>query len=479
MKITYFQGKPKVKKNFCSIVFSDPERNILNKSGKEAKEALARVSDGELGTEFGCMAYLRQNEKSYLFYNLGRKKSSAKKLRIATAKAWKFLRAKKIDKIAISCRELSKGKVRALVEGVCLSDYQFTPYKTKKEKLPVHLTELCLNVDIKKVSKAEIARWHEIAKGVYLARDLMLTPANDLYPETLAKKAEALGKEGRFKVSLLKQKDLEREKMGALLSVSQGSEKEPRLIVMDYKPKNARKTIVLVGKAVTFDSGGLSLKPSSAMPEMKGDMGGGATVFGIMSVLKAIQCPLRVVGLVPAVENMPSGSATRPSDVVYSRSGLTIEINNTDAEGRLILADALDYAKQYKPDYVIDYATLTGACLVALGPKISGIMGNCQELIDLLVKKGAELDDPLWQLPLEEDYEEFLRSTVADVSNISSTRWGGTITAGLFLQRFAGSFQWAHCDLAASITEKESALSPKGGSGACVRATIEAFDELK
>jgi leucyl aminopeptidase len=248
---------------------------------------------------------------------------------------------------------------------------------------------------------------------------------------------------------------------------------------MDYQPENpSGKTICLVGKAVTYDTGGISLKPSNSMAEMKGDMGGGAAVLGAMTVLAASGCPHHVVGLVPAVENMPSGKATKPSDVVTSLAGLTVEVNNTDAEGRLILIDALTYAARYEPDYVVDFATLTGACLVALGPKVYAVMGNHEPLVEAIVEAGKEVNEPFWELPLVEEYKEFLKSDVADISNISSVRWGGTITAGLFLERFASKYKWAHCDIAAAIFEKADDVNPSGGNGAGVRMIIEAMEKL-
>lgn len=478
MKITTYKQIPTKKKAACRLVFVNSKGDVLAGPKKMADDLTPFVENGEFGKSFGTPFYIPSTGTRTLYMNMGEKKATAIQFRRATGKAVKLLKPKNIKTLYIDCQGLDEASVRAIVEGVTLGSYDYLDYKSDKDKAPKSLEEMSLNLKNTGVTIKKVQAWSSISDGVNLARDLMLQPPNDLYPETLAKKAKQLEKEGCFKAQILKQPEIEKENMNALLSVSQGSEKAPRFIIMDYNPKGAKKTFVLVGKAVTFDSGGLSLKPSSAMPEMKGDMGGGATVFGIMASLEKIQCPHRVVGLVPSVENMPSGTATRPSDVVISRAGISIEINNTDAEGRLILADALDYAKNFKPDYVIDYATLTGACLVALGPKICGIMGNHQKLVDAMVKVGYSLDDPFWQLPLEEDYEALLKSDVADVSNIANTRWGGTITAGLFLQRFAKDYKWAHCDIAASILEKPDDFNPKGGSGAGVRTTIEVFDKM-
>jgi len=479
MKLSILKNVPEKRASKCLVVFVSAKGKPLPPTKKYDTMLAPFIKNKELGSQFGHTLYFPGPDKKILFINMGEKKAGPKNLRIASAKAWKFLRARNCTKVITDARGMDRASVRAILEGFSLANYQYTRFKTdKKEHLP-KLAELHMCLDSGDIPTKTIRKWHSICKGVHFARDLMLMPANVLYPETLADQARKLSDKGLFKTTILKENDIRKEKMNAVLSVSRGSEKEPRFIIMDYKPSGKpEKTIVLVGKAVTFDSGGLSLKPPASMPEMKGDMGGGATVFGIMSVLKAIGCPHRVVGLVPSVENMPSGSATRPSDVVTSRSGITIEINNTDAEGRLILADALDFAKTYHPDFVLDYATLTGACMIALGPKICGIMGNTPRLIKSMVQSGYALDEPFWELPLEEDYEKLLKSDIADVSNIASTRWGGTITAGLFLQRFTKGLKWAHCDIAASILESEEAYHPKGGSGAGVRTTLEVFDRL-
>ena len=477
MKLTFEKNTSQKMKSGCIVIFADPKGNPVSGSKKCTKELLPFVENGEFGKTFGSSLYFPHLTSRTLFINMGEKKASPKSIRVASAKAWKFLRARNLKKMAVDCQGLDDDSVRAVLEGAILASYQYLDFKTDKNH-PPSLSELLLYLKGTDVSPKMAKKWAAICKGVDLARDLMLAPPNVIYPESLAQKALELEKDGCFKATILDQTEIKKENMNALLSVSQGSQKEPRFIIMEYAPEEARKTYVLVGKAVTFDSGGLSLKPSSSLAEMKGDMGGGATVFGIMSVLKKTGCPHRVIGLVPSVENMPSGSATRPSDVVTSRSGITIEINNTDAEGRLILADALDFAKTFSPNYVIDYATLTGACMVALGPKICGIMGNNQKLVDAMVKNGYQLDEPFWQLPLEEDYEKLLKSDTADISNISSSRWGGAITAGLFLQRFAKDFKWAHCDIAASILEKEEDFHPKGGSGAGIRTTLEVMDLL-
>ncbi|MDJ0841520.1 MAG: leucyl aminopeptidase [Acidobacteriota bacterium] len=466
----------------CMVVLATKDGDLINGPEAVAEQAKAFGESGELGKSFGGSVYVTDPKgveaQRLLIFNVGEKLEKDNDLRRATARAWKALRGKGIQEILFSLDGLEgDDAVRAAVEGFILGDYQFTELKSEKDKLPGKLETLTLH-DTRDY-RDKVARWQKIARGTERARDLCQMPANHLYPESLAEKVLAWSEECGYKASVLTEEECRKAGMGAMISVAQGSDRDGRFIITEYEPEQpSGKTVVLVGKAVTFDSGGLSLKPGANMPEMKGDMGGGATVIGTMSVLRDAGCPHRVIGLVPAVENMPSAKATRPSDVVTSLSGLTVEINNTDAEGRLIMADALTYAKRYNPDFVVDFATLTGACLVALGPYVCAVMGNHQPLVDGILEAGQSVYENFWQLPLVDEYNEFLKSETADVSNISSTRWGGTITAGLFLQRFAGDFQWAHCDIAPGLYEKATDYHPSGGIGVGVRMNIEMLNSL-
>ena len=297
-----------------------------------------------------------------------------------------------------------------------------------------------------------------IAEGMALAKDLANLGANVCTPARLAETALALGKRFGFDVNVLERADMEKLGMGALLSVALGSHREPRFIVMHYRGNEHRKKarkgrdssarpIVLVGKGITFDSGGISLKPGAEMDEMKYDMCGAASVIGAFKAIALMALPIEVIGLVPATENMPGGNASRPGDVVRSMSGQTIEILNTDAEGRLILCDALTYAERFEPDCVIDIATLTGACVVALGRIPSGLLSTDDDLADELTKSGLDSCDRVWRLPLWEEYQELLKSNFADMANIGG-RFGGAITGAAFLSRFAGAYKWAHLDIA-------------------------------
>lgn len=441
------------------------------------------VESGEFGKNSGDMVYVMDPEgfqfKRILFYNLGKKLKGADDLRIATAAAWKELRSKNFTETALSFAGLGRGlEQRAMLEGLILMDYKYSEFKTKKEKLPNRLEAVQIHHDDAEANlENNVHNWHVICRGTCRARDLMQMPPNVLHPESMAEIAKAWSGEHGFDIEVMDGQAIRDAGMLCMDSVGRGSEKDNRFMIMEYKPENpSGKTFCFVGKAVTFDSGGLSLKPSAGMPEMKGDMGGGAVVLGLMTVLRDAGCPHRVIGLVPAVENMPSGSATRPSDVVKTLSGKTVEINNTDAEGRLILADALTYAARFEPTYVVDFATLTGACLVALGTKIYGVMGTHQPLVDAIMAAGTDVHEPFWQLPLWEEYEDLLDSATADFSNVGSTRWGGTITAGLFLKQFADNYQWAHCDIAAAMMENAEDYYPEGGNGAGVRMAMRMME---
>jgi leucyl aminopeptidase len=283
----------------------------------------------------------------------------------------------------------------------------------------------------------------------HLTRDLGNRPGNDLSPESFATSIKEMADEIKgLRVTILGVKELQKEKMGGILGVSQGSAQEPRLVVIEHRPKKPKKSVVLVGKGVTFDSGGISIKPSAGMGWMKYDMCGAATVVGVMRAVADLDLPIKVVGLVPAVENLPSGTAIKPGDVITTASGKTVEVDNTDAEGRLILADALHYSARFNPDVVIDLATLTGACVVALGHEAAGIMGNDDELVDSLRKIGEDVGERVWPLPLYKEYLSYIKSEWADIKN-AGKRWGGAVTAGVFLQQFVpDKVAWAHLDIA-------------------------------
>jgi leucyl aminopeptidase len=293
-----------------------------------------------------------------------------------------------------------------------------------------------------------VAEGRAIAAGVALAKDLGNLPGNVCTPAYLADEARKLAKRWKLGVEVLERKDMEKLGMGSLLSVANGSRQPPKFIVMRHDGAGKKaKPVVLVGKGITFDTGGISIKQAPEMDEMKFDMCGGASVFGTMRAVAEMKLPLNVIGIVPATENMPDGNATKPGDIVTSMSGQTIEVLNTDAEGRLILCDALTYAERFNPAAVVDIATLTGACVIALGHVASGLYANKDELAEELLESGRESWDRAWQLPLWDDYQEQLKSNFADMANIGG-RPAGSVTAACFLARYAGKFDWAHLDIA-------------------------------
>jgi len=330
--------------------------------------------------------------------------------------------------------------------------YRFDQMKSEKSDVRRPLRKLTLSVPQRSdliAGEAAAARGLAIAHGMDLARDLGNLPGNVCTPKYLGERALEIAREfPDIKVTVLERKEIEELNMGSFLSVTNGSDEPPRFIILEYRgsPKK-QKPVVLVGKGITFDSGGISIKPAADMDQMKFDMCGAASVFGTLRALVELKAKVNVIGLVAACENMPSGRATKPGDVVASMSGHTIEVLNTDAEGRLILADALTYAERYEPEAVVDIATLTGAMVIALGHVACGIFSNNDALARNLVTAGDDAYDRGWQLPLWEDYQEALHSNFADFANVG-TRAGGSITAACFLSRFAKKFDWAHLDIA-------------------------------
>ncbi len=307
-----------------------------------------------------------------------------------------------------------------------------------------------------------LARGQAIAAGVTLARECANLPGNHCTPSHLAAQARKLGKQHGLKVEVLDRKDIEKLGMGAFLAVTQGSEEPPKFIVARYDgAAKSRAPVVLVGKGITFDTGGISIKPAAEMDEMKFDMGGAASVLGTLAAVAALKPKLNLVVVVPTCENMPSGSAVKPGDVVTSLSGQTIEILNTDAEGRLILCDALTYVERFKPAAVVDVATLTGACVIALGHHHSGLFSADDTLADQLITAGRDALDPCWRMPLDEEYDEGLKSNFADIANVGP-RAGGAITAAMFLRRFTAKYRWAHLDIAGTAWKSGAA---KGSTG--------------
>jgi leucyl aminopeptidase len=357
-------------------------------------------------------------------------------------------------------------KVAYLSEAALDASYKFAAIKRKDEKASPKkgIAKLNINVSASDVSAAEtgLANGQALAAGVSLAKDLGNLPPNVCTPSYLAEQALALGKTHQFKVEVLERDALEKLGMGSFLGVAQGSEEPPKFIIMQHlKGKKEQKPVVLVGKGITFDTGGISLKPGSEMDEMKYDMCGAASVLGTFKTIAAMNLPLNVIGVIPTCENMPDGRATRPGDVLTSMSGLTIEVLNTDAEGRLILCDALTYVERFEPSAVIDVATLTGACVIALGHHASGLFSNNDALAAELLQAGEVSLDRAWHMPMWDDYQSLLDSNFADMANIGG-RAAGSITAACFLARFAKKYDWAHLDVAGTAWKSGK---EKGGTG--------------
>ncbi len=366
-----------------------------------------------------------------------------------------------------------------LAFGARLRSYRFDKYRTKekKEDKPALKTLKILCRGPARARTAFATR-DKVADGVFFTRDLVSEPPNVLYPETMAQRAKGLTKLG-VKVEILGARQMQRLGMGALLGVAQGSDREPRLVVMRWRGTTgkagrgakAKGPVAFVGKGVTFDTGGISLKPSGGMEDMKWDMSGAGTVVGLMKALAGRKARVDAVGVIGLVENMPSGSAQRPSDIVTSMSGQTIEVLNTDAEGRLVLADALWYCKErFKPRFIIDLATLTGAIIVALGHEKAGLFSNNDRLAERIAAAGEKVGESVWRMPLGQAYDKLLRSEAADMQNISGGRGAGSITAAQFLQRFVDKTPWAHLDIAGMAWSKKSLpTAPKGGTAFGVR----------
>ena len=373
---------------------------------------------------------------------------------------------------ALPATDDAPGAAQAIAEGLVLGGYQFSTYKSDPKRSKLERIVI-VGGGGKRISTA-IDRGRVIAEAACWARDLANEPGGSLTPAKLAKQAVAEGARAGFEVTVWDEKEIRKQKLGGLLGVNRGSEQPARFLRLEYAPAKASGTIALVGKGITFDSGGLSLKPADGMIGMKGDMGGAAAVLGAFSAIATLGAKVKVLGFLPITDNMTGGDATRVGDVLTARNGKTIEVLNTDAEGRLILADGLSLASEAAPDAIVDLATLTGACMVALGERIAGLMGNDQGWIDQVQAAADAAGEKVWPLPLPSYLRGKLDSELADMKNITSTRYGGALAAGVFLQEFVGDgIPWAHLDIAgpADSSEVEGELV-KGGTGFGVRTLV-------
>lgn len=469
-------------------IFEDSAIIRLIKNAKKIKEFNGKKGDS-------VIFYDLANSKSerVIFVGLGKlEKIDAEALRNFAGKSVKQLITKDLTEAIICAPSPKKVNMKddsvlgAILEGACLGNHIFDKYKKDKKAKPLKSVSVFTDSKIAKSHRVLPSRVETICKGTILAREWVSMPSNDKRPDRFVRSMVKAAEKEDLSFSILDEKTLKQNGMGAILAVGVGSRSKPRLLILDYNPyKNKKsskkkKTIALVGKGVTFDTGGISLKPSAGMAEMKMDMSGAASVAATLITLARLKHKFRVVGVIPVVENMPSGDATRPGDIIKSYSGKTIEIGNTDAEGRLILADAMSYAnKMFKPDVMVDMATLTGACIVALGDKIAGVFANDEQLAKDIVASGESVDERCWAMPMPDDYKALLKSEFADINNMSSTRYGGAITAALFLSEFVGDTCWAHIDIAGpAYSKKGTDYCGAGGSGFGVRLLIDFLNKI-
>jgi leucyl aminopeptidase len=419
-----------------------------------------------------------------LLLGLGeRSQATADRLREAAARAAQRAQALQLSEFALAVPDVAglpaAESARALVEGTLLGSYRYLDYKTELSAEQTHrisrLTLVSDSIESAESLSQGITQGTAIAQGTLLARTLANAPGNQLTPSRMAATAQEIGSRLGMRVTVLDEAALQEQGFGGILAVSQGSAQPPRFIIMEHgSPTPDQPTICLVGKGITFDTGGISIKPAANMDVMKMDMGGAAAVLGTMQALGELQLPLHVVALISAAENMPGARAYKPGDIITTLSGKTVEVLNTDAEGRIVLADALFYAQRYQPGAVIDLATLTGAVVVALGPHAMGCMGTSQPLIDRLIAAGTASGERVWQLPLWDDYREMLKSDVADVKNVAG-RAAGSIIGAAFLDHFVGDYPWAHLDLAGTawVDKPERAYQTSGATGIGVRMLMQ------
>jgi len=399
-------------------------------------------------------------------------------LRKIAGAALRYLKPRGVKKVAFLAREGERGlaAVEAVAEGVIVADFESDKYSTQKKKNEIQSVSL-VGFDTSAHLASALDRGRAIAESQNFARDLINEPSNRLTPRILAARAEAMAKEAGLAIEVLDERKIAELKMGALLGVAQGSAEPPRVIVVRYSPQTPRTggpVLGLVGKAVTFDTGGISIKPADNMEKMKYDMGGGATMLGAMRALAFLKPPVPVIAVIPATENMPSGRAQKPGDVQVAMSGKTIEVINTDAEGRLILADGIHYARKLGCTHLIDAATLTGAIQVALGSVNVGAFGTPRDYLDKFLESAKAAGEKMWPMPIDEEYEELIKSTIADIRNTGTGKGGGAITAAWFLKEFAEDTPWIHLDIAATcwVDEGKPWLA-KGPTGVAIRSIVD------
>lgn len=458
-----------VKSQECDVIFVNMFEGKQTTNEIANEYALKQDNfEGKFNTTYLLPTYGKNSAKKVLVIGFGKENElNNNKIREVMAKAVKKALQMKAKTIAVDFSNIPFEYADMISEGAMIGDYAFDKYKSDKKD---HIETLYVNLDKSKVEKGQ-----KRTEAMNFARDLANEPAEYATPTKLAEVAKSLG----LDTKIYDRKDCEKMGMTAYLAVARGSHQEPKFIHMKYAPKNPTKRIAIIGKGLCFDSGGMDLKPASSMLTMRDDMSGAACVLGVMSKIKEFAPNVEVHGIIAACENMIGPNAYKPGDILTAKNGKTIEIDNTDAEGRVTLADALCYACDLKVDEIIDIATLTGACMVALGTHAAGIMGNNEDLIHRLIEVGNKSGERYWEMPMFEDYFDSLKSEIADMKNTGS-RWGGASAAGLFLQKFVtDDVKWAHLDVAGTaFLEKPQKEFIAGATGAGVRTLLNYIIEV-
>lgn len=479
----------------ASVAFEDQvdqKLQWLNTLYKGSLDSLIETKDFKGSANSANISYINGDIKSKRLMVMGlglSKEITLNKIRNAYASAAKRLMTLKLTSVAFEIPDLAFIKslinashydiMQAICEGIFLTQYNTKKYYSKQDYQPFE--EVIFFTDSPKYTKEAVDALKDsriISEAVLMARDLENEPSNILYPEKLAEFVKKSSVKAGYHVTVFDEKKISQLNMGCILAVGKGSHNPPKFLILQYFGSNkSEKPVVFVGKGVTFDSGGISLKPAQGMDAMKMDMGGAAAVVGAFEAAAKLKLKTNLIGLIPAVENMPSGHAFKPGDVITSYSGKSVEIDNTDAEGRLILADALEYAANYKPKAVIDVCTLTGAAVVCFGHLLAGLMGNDKDLKAKIFESGEKTYERVWELPLYDEYDKLMKSEIADIKNTGPARQAGTIMGGIFLKKFVDDkFPWAHIDIASvafNVGESLEEYQTPGATGYGVRLFVE------
>ncbi|MCV0372355.1 MAG: leucyl aminopeptidase [Nitrosarchaeum sp.] len=490
MRIKIETSSPDKKKTsmLCGFVVEGSDK-ILGLNRIDSKIApFVKQSIVDMGGKFGKISVIpvKSPAQRILLAGIGKKEQLTKDtFRYVSGKIAQKARELKLREFSIICPPSSMSEsastVSQIVEGCKLSLYKFEKYKSEKDNSMPDL--FIISPKSEKIINA-MKTAETVSDGAIFTKSIANLPPNECTPSTLANFARDMAKKNKMKCTIISKDELKKRGFGGITAVGQGSKNEPKLIILEHnRGKASEKPIVLVGKAVTFDTGGISLKPGEKMDEMKFDKCGGCTVLGIMKAVSELKLPINVVGIVPSVENMPGGESYRPGDIIKLYSGKTAEILNTDAEGRLILADALSFGeKHYSPKAIIDFATLTGACIVALGTNVAGIVSSNDKLKQQMLESSKNTTEEIWELPLNDDYMDMIKSDVADMKNVGIGRAAGTITAAAFLRNAIKDTPWVHMDIAGvawtQVATKDKPYNPKGATGFGVRLILDYLQNI-